>query len=273
MKQICSPPAMISKGPFTQIGHLVACEFLTFSPRKEYRSPQRERPTSLRRGEARRHGAHVRSIGSKTQATHWLAQPYNSYLRRRARGREFVCTAALLLAVYFLMASRTVHADYPPTEYQVKAAYLLNFLKFVEWPGTEPADPRGKWVIGFIGNSPVGAALALLAEEKSVGGHELLVKKFRVTDNLRECNILFVSASEEKHLPTILHGLEGSSVLTVADLDNFIVRGGMIQLLTEGDRVRVNIDLGATSRAHLKVSSKLLALAEAVTETARSAHN
>jgi hypothetical protein len=215
----------------------------------------------------------VRSIGSKTRANHCLVQPYNSYLRSRARGRGFECIATLLLIVYFLPASRTVDADYSPTEYQIKAAYLLNFLKFVEWPGTEPADPRGKWVIGFVGNSPVGIALALLAEEKSVGGHELLVKKLRVTDNLRECNILFVSASEEKHLPTILNGLEGSSVLTVADLNNFIVRGGMVQLLTEGDRVRVNIDLGATGRAHLKISSKLLALAEAVTETARSAHN
>ena len=171
------------------------------------------------------------------------------------------------------MASCTVSAGQSHSEYQVKAAYLFNFLKFVDWPGTAPADPRGKWVIGFVGDSPVGVELALLAEGKSVGGHELLVKKFRPTDNLRECNILFISASEEKHLPSILDILQGSNVLTVADFEKFIGRGGMIQFVAEGDRVRVNIDLGATGRARLKISSKLLALAQAVTETVKDAHN
>jgi uncharacterized protein DUF4154 len=202
-----------------------------------------------------------------------LARPYRSCRRACVCGRRFACITALLLAVNFSPAIRTIYADQSRTEYQVKAAYLFNFLKFVDWPGNAPADARGKWVIGFIGNSPVGGELALLAEGKSVAGHELLVKKFRATDNLRECNILFVSASEEKLLPSILNSLEGSSVLTVADMDNFIGHGGMVQFVVEGDRMRVAIDVGATSRARLKVSSKLLALAQAVTETVRSVHN
>ena len=209
----------------------------------------------------------------KTRTGHCLTRPYNSRLRARLCGQRFAYITALLLAVHFSPAIRTVYAGQSPTEYQIKAAYLFNFLKFVDWPGNAPADPRGKWVIGFLGNSPVGGELALLAEGKSVAGHELLVKKFRVTDNLRECNILFVSASEEKHLPSILNSLEGSSVLTVADMGNFIGHGGMVQFVVEGDRMRVAIDVGATSRARLKVSSKLLALAQAVTETVRSVHN
>ena len=102
-------------------------------------------------------------------------------------------------------------------------------------------------------------------------GRGLFVKKFRATDNLRGCNILFVSASEEKHLPSILIVLQGSSVLTVAGIDKSIGSGGMVQFLVEGDRVRMAIDVGATGRARLKVSSKLLSLARAVTETSRSA--
>jgi hypothetical protein len=101
----------------------------------------------------------------------------------------------------------------------------------------------------------------------------LQVKEFQATDNLRDCNILYISASEKKRLPSILAELRGSSVLTVADMDNFIGGGGMIQFVVEDARVRVAIDVGSTSRAHLKVSSKLLALARVVTTTAEAVNN
>jgi hypothetical protein len=186
---------------------------------------------------------------------------------------RFACLVALLLAAHFPLVDRAVCAGQSPTVYQVKAAYLLNFLKFVEWPDDAAADPHGKWVIGFVGESPVGGELARLVEGKNVLGRDLQVKKFQAADNLRACNILFISESEKKHLPSILAALSGSSVLTVADMDNFIGSGGMVQLVVEEARVRLTIDVGATGRARLKVSSKLLALAQAVKETVRSAHN
>jgi hypothetical protein len=104
-------------------------------------------------------------------------------------------------------------------------------------------------------------------------GRDLQVKKFQAADNLRGCNILFISESERKRLPSILAALRGSSVLTVADMDNFIASGGMVQFVVEDARVRVTIDVGATGRARLRVSSKLLALARAVTATAGNANN
>jgi hypothetical protein len=200
-------------------------------------------------------------------------RPYNSHLRLRARGRGFACLAPLLLAVYFPLSNRTVYADQSPTEFQVKAAYLFNFLKFVEWPEDPAADPHGKWVIGFVGDSPVGDELTRLVEGKNVLGRDLQVKKIQAADNPRACNILFISESEKKRLPSILAELHGSSVLTVADMDNFIGAGGMIQFVVEDARVRVAIDVGATSRAHLKVSSKLLSLARIVTGTERGTNN
>jgi len=187
--------------------------------------------------------------------------------------RRFAGIAALLLAVYVPLANRAVYADQSPTEYQVKAAYLFNFLKFVEWPDDPGGDPHAKWVIGFVGDTPIGDELTRLVEGKNVLGRELQVKKFQAADNLRACNILFISESEKKRLPPILAELRGSSVLTVADMDNFIGGGGMIQFMVEDARVRVAIDVGATSRAHLKVSSKLLALARVVAGTERSANN
>ena len=178
----------------------------------------------------------------------------------------------MLFAVFFPLVNRTTYADQSPTEFQVKAAYLFNFLKFVEWPDDPGGDPHAKWVIGFVGDTPIGDELTRLAVGKNVLGRDLLVKKFQEADNLRGCNILFISESEKKRLPSILAALRGSSVLTVADMDSFIGSGGMVQLLVEGARVRVTIDVGATGRARLRVSSKLLALAQAVTETASSAH-
>jgi len=204
---------------------------------------------------------------------HSLTRPYDSCLRASVCGKRFACLAALLLAAHFALVDRAVCAGQSPTEYQVKAAYLFNFLKFVEWPDDAAADPPGKWVIGFVGESPVGGELARLVEGKNVLGRDLLVKKFQPADNLRVCNILFISESEKKRLPSILAALRGSSVLTVADMDNFTGSGGMVQLVVEDGRVRLTIDVGATGRARLRVSSKLLSLAQAVKETVRSAHN
>lgn len=108
---------------------------------------------------------------------------------------------------------------------------------------------------------------------KEVLGRVLQVKKFQAADSLRSCNILFISPSEKKHLPSILAALRGSSVLTVADMDDFVGSGGMIQLFLEDTRVRMAIDISATSRVRLKVSSKMLLLARVVGATEPSASN
>jgi hypothetical protein len=179
----------------------------------------------------------------------------------------------LLLAAYFPLANRAECAAQSPTAYQVKAAHLFNFLKFVEWPSDSAPEYHGKWVIGFVGDSPIGDELSRLVEGKNVMGRDLQGKKFQPADDLRACNILFISESEKKRLQPILGGLRGSSVLTVADIDNFIGAGGMIQFVMEDARVRVAIDVGATGRARLKVSSKLLSLASAVTGSDRSTSN
>ena len=172
--------------------------------------------------------------------------------------------AAFLTASFFLLHFGNCEAQ-SPTEYQVKAAYLFNLIRFVEWPDASPAETPSKWTIGVVGTSPVGDELTKLVESKSILGRELQVKTFQATDDLRVCNILFISESEKKRLPSILAGLRGSSVMTVADMEHFIDTGGMVQFVMDDARVRISIDVGATGRARLKVSSKLLALARAVT--------
>lgn len=171
------------------------------------------------------------------------------------------------------MPSLSIHAQEAPTEYQVKAAYLFNFLKFVAWPGDPLADTHGRWVIGIVGENPFGDELTQIVAGKTVQGHELLVRRFQPGEDLHACHVLFISASEKKRLPSVLAALSGSTVLTVGDMDHFIESGGMIQFVMEEERVRFAIDVRASSQARLKVSSKLLSLARTVTGVERVGSN
>lgn len=173
--------------------------------------------------------------------------------------------AAFFLAVAWMPAQRSIRAQQGPTDSEVKAAYLFNFLKFVDWPEDLNRGPQSPWVFGVLGDTPVGEDLQQLVAGKAIHGRELEVKKIATMDDLRGCHILFIGASQRKRLPAILASLHGSSVLTVADMEHFIESGGMIQFVLQDSRVRVAIDVAAASRAHLKVSSKLLSLALSVT--------
>jgi hypothetical protein len=155
----------------------------------------------------------------------------------------------------------------------VKAAFLFNFLKFVEWPGDPIANTNGHWVIGIVGDNPFGDDLTQIISGKTVQGHELQVRRFQPGEDLHACHVLFISASEKKRLPSMLAALSGSSVLTVGDMEHFIESGGMIQFVMEEKRVRFAIDVGASSQARLKVSSKLLSLARTVTGVERVGSN
>jgi hypothetical protein len=196
------------------------------------------------------------------------------FIQPGARPRALVRFALLfLLGGSFLAPDCALPAAQSPTEYQVKAAYVFNFLKFVQWPGDFLANARGKWVVCVLGDSPVGDELGRLFAGKNVLGRDLQIEKLRATDSLRDCHILFVSQSEKKRLPAILAELRGSSVLTVADTVDFVDSGGMIQLTVEDTRVRIAINVSATGRARLKISSKMLLLAHVVGTTEQGANN
>ena len=164
----------------------------------------------------------------------------------------------------FLFLCAPVLAQDALSEYQVKAAYLFNFLKFVEWPNESFADPLAPIEIGVVGEDPFGNALPQVVTGKTVQGRDLVIRIYRIGEDFRGAHILFISASERKRLPMILSSLRGSSVLTVADTEGFLDAGGMIQFLNENGRVRFAINVDATGRAKLKMSSKLLSLAKVV---------
>jgi hypothetical protein len=177
---------------------------------------------------------------------------------------RFIVTFLALVSFIHLVDASQLHGQDALSEYQVKAAYLFNFLKFVEWPEESFADPLAPLVIGVVGEDPFGSALPQVVTGKTVQGRDLVIRIYHAGEDLRGAHILFISASERKRLPTILSSLRGSSVLTVADTSGFLDSGGMIQFLNENGRVRFAINVDATGRARLKMSSKLLTLAKVV---------
>lgn len=177
---------------------------------------------------------------------------------------RFIVTLLGLLFSLQIVNALQGHAQDALSEYQVKAAYLFNFLKFVEWPDQSFADPLAPIVIGVVGEDPFGNALPQVVIGKTVQGRDLVIRIYHAGEDLRGAHILFISASERKRLPMILSSLRGSSVLTVADTAGFLEAGGMIQFLNENGRVRFAINVDATGRAKLNMSSKLLGLAKVV---------
>lgn len=167
-----------------------------------------------------------------------------------------------------LPAARTLSAT--PNEYQVKAAFLYNFAKFVEWPPGTFAGPNAPLVVEVLGEDPFGQSLDEAIGGRSVNGHPLLIHRSRRLEDLRGCQLLFVSSAEQKRMPLILARLEGWPVLTVGEWETFAESGGIIQFLLEDNRVRFAINLDAATRARLKISSKLLTLAKIMREEAHA---
>jgi hypothetical protein len=168
--------------------------------------------------------------------------------------------SCLLALISLSTLSTAVQAQ--SNEYQVKAAFLYNFAKFIDWPTEVFGDSNAPLVIGVVGDDPFGGALDQAINGKSIGGHALTVRRLRWGQDLRSCQILYISSSERKHLSQIIQSLRGASVLTVSDMDQFNQQGGIINFILEASRVRFEINSRGANQAGLRISSKLLALAK-----------
>ena len=166
--------------------------------------------------------------------------------------------ATLLIAWNF--SAHTTRAAGPP-EYEVKAAFLYNFAKYITWP---PSPDRKPLVIGLIGKDPFGRALDDAMRGQKAQDRPVIVRRFKKIDDITNCDLLFIASSEKSRLPHILSILGKSPVVTVADMDQFTEGGGMINLRLQQDRVNFDVNVDAFSRAGLKAGSQLLRLARVV---------
>ncbi len=164
--------------------------------------------------------------------------------------------------IWLVLAGREGRAQTPqPTEYQIKAAFLFNFAKFVRWPPSAFTDPKASMVIGILGANPFHDDLAQMVRNKTVDDHPLVVKEIHASSDATNCHILFISSSEKARLAEVLKDLKGTSVLTVSEMDHFTESGGMINFVVQEAKIRFEINNEAAAGAGLKISSKLLVLA------------
>ena len=148
------------------------------------------------------------------------------------------------------------------SEYQVKAVFLFNFAQFVDWPAKAFPEPETPLVIGVLGEDPFGSYLDETVRGEKGNGHPLVVQRYRRIGEIKTCHVLFISRSESDRLEQILLNLKGRNVLTVGDMEDFCLRGGMIRLNNEKNKIRMRINLDQVKEANLTVSAKLLRVAE-----------
>jgi len=148
-------------------------------------------------------------------------------------------------------------------EYEIKAAYLYNFLNYIEWPNDSLPPVGGTITIGVVGENPFGPALDPL-KGKQVKGRTLAVKEVSSAADLKGCQIVFISASEKDRYPQLLDSLKDARTVTVSEIDGFAQRGGMINFIYERNRVRFEINQDAARSKGLTISSELLKLARLV---------
>jgi hypothetical protein len=155
-----------------------------------------------------------------------------------------------------------------PTEYEVKATYLYNFIRFVAWPPKVAQAQSGSFAICVLGQDPFGPALNAILTDETIAGKNIVAQRIPTPQDAVNCRVLFISSSENVRLKQILSTLGDASVLTVSELPEFTQRGGM-GFISEGNRVRFEVNLASAERAGLILSSELLKVAVNVKRSAR----
>jgi len=181
------------------------------------------------------------------------------------------------LGILILVAGMTLNLASPvdaqtgdapdSSEYLIKAGFIYNFAKFVEWPSTSFPQQDSPIVIGILGTDPFGSVLDRIVADKKIGSRGFVVRRYKWSKDLkdlRECQILFVSSSEKVHTDEVLEFVKWLPVLTIGETPGFAERGGVIRFTVEDNRVRFEVSVDAAHNANLNISSRLLTLAKII---------
>jgi len=174
---------------------------------------------------------------------------------------KFVLLGWLLLVLPIGGSSRAADGELP--EYEVKAKFLYDFAKFVEWPA-ENSRADTPIVIGILGRSPIGSELGRIIRDKTINGRRLVIKIGTSIGDMDQCHIVFIGRGQEKPLAEIFKELKHGHALTVGDVKDFTKAGGMINFIIEDRKVWFEINDATARKAGLTISSKLLNLAKKI---------
>lgn len=189
--------------------------------------------------------------------------------RGNRKARLHLRRAAAMCVPLLLISAAGIRAQGHPSEYDVKAAYLFAFGKFVQWPAAAAGPPKGRFAICVLGQDPFGAALDSIVAQGRIDGMTAVARRISKAEQITQCRVVFISSSEEKQLNQILASLDKAQILTVSDIAGFARRGGMIEFVLDGKNVRFDVNLAAARSAGLVLSSELLKVALNVRDGSR----
>lgn len=193
-----------------------------------------------------------------------------AWTREDERARERII-ALVLVTINVFSASPVIRAQtISPSDYQLKAAFLFNFAKFIDWPNSSFASPQSPFVVCILGQDPFGSVLDDTLKGKMIGRRPIALRRLKHKAEGLQCQMVFVTSSESGHLAEIIETLQVANVLLVGESNGFAVLGGTIELTLEDSHIRFAINTDAADRSGLTVSSKLLALARIVHDEGHS---
>ena len=175
--------------------------------------------------------------------------------------KSLACAAALSLCLLEVIPLHLAAQAQTMSEYQLKAAFLVNFGKFIDWPEAEFSSSNVPFVIGVIGADPFGDDLDEAIKGKSIGAHPIVARRISSGGDTSGLELAFIGSSEKTRLAETLRRLNASSAVSVSDIDRFCEAGGIIAFVVDNNRIRFEVNVDAAQKRNLKISSKLLSLA------------
>lgn len=180
----------------------------------------------------------------------------------------FLSTSPMFGSPNVVNAAKTTYS-----ESEVKAAYLYKFSGFVDWPDTVFSSDKAPFLIGVLGDDPFQSILDKTIEGKKAKDHPVAAKRSNIPSDLKECHIVFISASEKNRIESIIAEFATEPVLTVSDSEDFVKQGGVIGLVNIDDKIRFEVNLDAAKKAGLKISSQLLDVARVILSDGKEKQN
>lgn len=170
-----------------------------------------------------------------------------------------------ILSLVLLYSAAVFAGDFERTrEHQIKAAFVFNFAKFLEWPPGTFRTPDEPIAIGVLGATPLAEELATIVKDRRIHGRAVVVRRADSLDDLSELHLLFVGPNCGVKLTSLQREAQSHGVLTVGETSAFEAAGGMITFLIDGDKVRFTINMSSAEQAQLKIAAQLQQLATAV---------
>jgi hypothetical protein len=202
---------------------------------------------------------------------HFTQPPATTGHRRRCRaGWGVICRICFLIGVVHLSLATGISTagaeEAMPTDFQVKAAFLINFPKYVDWPANVFAETNSPITVAIFGDENVANEVQnMIGSGRTISGHPVMLKRITKEEEIdRDCHILFIGSAERQRIPSILEKIRDEKILTVSESDDFLEKNGIINLARQGRKIRLQVNLIAAGKAQLKISSRLLVAADVV---------